>query len=73
MLLVLVARALFVLTTTCIAELAATSALHVVAPLGLLDPDLAFGALLELSALGVALEGLILVARILALLVLLTR
>ena len=73
MLLAFVARALFVFAATCIAELAATPALHVVAPLGLLDPDLAFGALLELSTLGVALEGLVLVARILALLVLLTR
>jgi hypothetical protein len=73
LLLAFVARALFVFAATCIAKLAATPALHVVAPLGLLDPYLAFGALLELSALGVGLEGLVLVARVLALLVLLTR
>jgi hypothetical protein len=72
LLLTLVAAALFVFAATCIAELSATSALHVVASLRLLDPHLALGALLEFSALGIALEGLVIVARILALLVLLT-
>ena len=70
MLLTLVAAALFVFAATCIAELSATSALHVVAALRLLDPHLAFGALLEFGALGITLEGLVIVARILALLVL---
>ena len=72
LLLTLVARALFVFATTCIAELTATSALHVVAALRFLDPHLALGALLEFGALRIALEGLILVAWIPAILVLLT-
>ena len=71
MLLTLVAATLFVFASACIAELSATSALHVVAPLRLFDPHLAFGALLEFCALGITLEGLVIIARILALLVLL--
>ncbi len=73
LLLTLVAAALFVFAAACIAELSATSALHVVASLRLLDPHLAFGALLEFRALRIVLEGLVLLLWILGLLVLLAR
>jgi hypothetical protein len=48
---ILVTLALFVDTATLIAELLAASALHVVAALSFLDPDLAEGALLEFGPL----------------------
>jgi hypothetical protein len=48
---ILVALALFVDAATLIAELHAAPALHVIAALSFLDPDLAKGTLLELGTL----------------------
>ena len=69
---ILVALALFVDAATLIAELHATSALHVVAALSFLDPDLAEGALLELGPLHEFFKRLILFFGLDAQLVLLT-
>ena len=73
MLFPLEALALFVDPATFIAELHAAAALHVVAALSFLDPDLAEGALLELGPLHEFFKRLILFFRVDAQLVLLTR
>ena len=57
---ILVALALFVDASTLIAEFHATSALHVIAALSFLNPDLAGGTLLELGPLHEFFESLIL-------------
>ena len=66
------ALALFVDAATLIAEFHAASALHVIAALSFLDPDLAEGTLLELGPLHEFFKRLILFFRLDAQLVLLT-
>jgi len=69
---ILVTLTLFVDAATLITELHAASALHVVAALSFLDPDLAEGALLELGPLHEFFKCLILFFRLDAQLILLT-
>jgi hypothetical protein len=65
-------KAFLILSTACIAKLFAAPATHVVASLGLLDPELAEWALLEFSPLHKLLEHFICFVRVFRGLVLLT-
>jgi hypothetical protein len=54
---------LFVDTAACIAEFLTASALHVIAALGFLHPDIAEGALLVLGAADELFEGFLILVR----------
>jgi hypothetical protein len=68
--LLLVALALLVYAAACIAEFLAASALHVIAALWFLHPDIAEGALLVLGAADELFEGFLILVRAFLLLVL---